>query len=136
MIEMNIKLCKALGLPSQATRATLTIQAGSLPTLDVNLLCLDTEGDWIVDKGAGSLDARLAAVDFRFVLIAAESLGEKPKFEAFQQSLLALCRLHKVLLAPSMYDSFQAWDLTDGEEPLAVDLEDRTRPAKSDKSAC
>ncbi len=56
-----------------------------------------------------------------------EGRAYSEKATVFLEALQALCKQHKVLLAPEGYDRLQLWDLQEGDEPIhASDIEDCT----------
>lgn len=60
---LTAALAKALGLPSNTTRAVLTLESGKLPTLEVTMYATDSAGKLIVEQAQDSA-ARLASVHF------------------------------------------------------------------------
>lgn len=62
--ELNAAFAKALGLPKHTTKAVLTLEAGQLPTLQVQCYVIDTKSfpqERLVTK---SIPVELAQIQF------------------------------------------------------------------------
>lgn len=60
---LTAALAKALGLPSNTTRAVLTLEAGKLPTIELTMYATDSAGKLIVEQ-AKDTAAQIASVHF------------------------------------------------------------------------